>query len=243
MTLLVAPLEALTDRELSDPERRVLLVLFSFRGKNTNTVWPSVMSIAERANIKDHTRVSKLTTSLSKKGWLAKKKRGFTGCNEYELTVPARLSNLDSETNLAPETNMDGDTCSNLDSETSSNLDSDAKYKEQTNEQTKEHIAFFGEATTKDERFDVLWQWWPNDLGNKGGREAARGQWLKIPKALHAEIASAIQAQVSQKRAHIAEGNWQPNLPHVENWLKKKRWTDAVPEFCQPSNVDEDVAV
>ncbi|MFA5387723.1 MAG: helix-turn-helix domain-containing protein, partial [Candidatus Paceibacterota bacterium] len=137
MSLLIAPLEALTDALLSDPERRVLLSLFSFRGKNTNTVWPSVESIAERANINDHTRVSKLTASLASKGWLTKKKRGFTGGNEYKLDVPARLdtsTNLDSDAKLVPDTKP------NLDSDASSNLDSDAKYKEETSEQTSEEV-------------------------------------------------------------------------------------------------------
>ncbi len=68
MSLLVAPLEALTDKMLSDPERRVLLSLFSFRGKNTENVWPSSKEIAERANINDITWISKLTKSLCEKG-------------------------------------------------------------------------------------------------------------------------------------------------------------------------------
>lgn len=141
MILLIAPLEALTDPLLTDPERRVLLSLFSFRGKDTNTVWPSITAIAERANIADQTRVSKLTASLASKGWLTKRKKGFTGCNEYKLEVPSRLDetpNLDSDAKLEAATN------SNLDSQTNSNLDSDAKCKEQTNEQTneqKKHIA------------------------------------------------------------------------------------------------------
>ena len=137
MNLLIAPLEALTDDLLSDPERRVLLSLFSFRGKVTNTVWPSVELIAERSNIKDHTRVSKITTSLAAKGWLSKRKRGFTGCNKYELTVPSRL---DSGANLDSGAILDTDANSNLDSNASSNLVSGAKYKEQTNEQTNEEL-------------------------------------------------------------------------------------------------------
>ena len=135
MSLLIAPIEALTDALLSDPERRVLLSLFSFRGKNTDTVWPSIESIAERANMGDQTRVSKITTSLAAKGWLTKRKKGFTGCNEYKLEVPSRLDvspNLDSDAKLV------SDALSNLDGDAKSNLDSDAKYKEQTIEQTIE---------------------------------------------------------------------------------------------------------
>ena len=118
MSLLVAPLEALTDSLLSDPERRVLLALFSYRGKVTELVFPSLDALAARSNINDKTRVSKITTSLAKKGWLTKKKKGFTGCNQYTMCMPERLTNLDSETNLALETNLVADTKSNLDSDT-----------------------------------------------------------------------------------------------------------------------------
>lgn len=127
MSLLIAPLEALTDSRLSDPERRVLLSLYSFRNKNANTVWPSLSSLAERANMRDETRVSKLTKSLSEKGWLTKKKRGFTGSNQYNLTIPP---NLDSDTNLEPDANLDGNTNPNLDSDTKSNLDCESKCNE-----------------------------------------------------------------------------------------------------------------
>lgn len=145
--LLIAPLEALTDAMLTEPERRVLLALFSFRGKNTNTVWPSLETLSKRAIIKDKTRVSKLTKSLVTKGWLTKKRRGFTGGNVYTLMFPARLesgaqsdpSNLDSDTNLDTDAKLDADANSNLDSDTNSNLDSAAKNKEQTIEHTNEH--------------------------------------------------------------------------------------------------------
>jgi hypothetical protein len=74
--------------DLSALELRVLIALYSFRGKNTNTVWPSRESLAEVAGIKDPTQVSKITSRLAQKGMLTKKKKGFTGCNSYELIVP-----------------------------------------------------------------------------------------------------------------------------------------------------------
>ena len=120
MNLLVAPLEALTDSLLSDPERRVLLALFSYRGKVTELVFPSLDALSERSNINDKTRISKITTSLAKKGWLTKKKKGFTGCNQYTMCMPERLTNLDSDAKLVLDTKLDVDT--------KPNLDSDAKY-------------------------------------------------------------------------------------------------------------------
>ena len=68
--ILVAPLEALTDPELTDQERRVLLALFSYRGRLTENVWPTREQIGERANIKDLAAVGKRTSALAKKGWL-----------------------------------------------------------------------------------------------------------------------------------------------------------------------------
>lgn len=151
------------DSRLSDPERRVLLALFSFRNKSTDTVWPRVEWLACRAGIVDVTRVSKITRSLADKGWLTKKKRGFSGYMQYTLSVPDEAtnlmnkSNLDCETklerkteektpeetanppNLDSESKFDQDTKSNLDSQTKSNLDSESKCREQSIEQSSEH--------------------------------------------------------------------------------------------------------
>lgn len=186
MSILIAPLEALTDSELTDPERRVLLALFSFRGKDTNTVWPSITVIAERANINDHTRVSKLTTTLATKGWLTKKKRGFTGGNEYVLAVPGRLSNLDSDANLEDKPKMDRETKPNLDSDTNSNLDSDAKckeeYIEQTNEQKKHMVDF-----------ESLWMAYPKREGSNPKNKALECYRARLREGVaHDEIARGL---------------------------------------------------
>lgn len=205
--------------------------LFSFRGKNTNTVWPSLASIASRANIADTPRISRLTSSLAKKGWLTKKKRGFTGGNEYVLTVPERLANLDSEAKLSPDDKLDGDDNSNLYSDDKSNLSPDDKckeeYKEQTKEDPEEH-PFFGDALWKSERFEIFWKRWPKDLGGKGGKQDAKAAWMKIPIAKHDEIAEAIQAQVANKYRLRAKGHFYANFQHVSRWLSKSRWEDEL---------------
>ena len=89
--ILVAPLEALTDPELTDQERRVLLALFSYRGRLTENVWPTREQIGERANIKDLAAIGKRTTSLAEKGWLVKFKKGFSGHMTYTMQFPSRL--------------------------------------------------------------------------------------------------------------------------------------------------------
>ncbi len=70
----------------------MLAVLYSFRDKNANTVWPSLEAIAERAGYSDRTQVSRMTTKLKDKGWLTKsKRRRVRGPNVYELMVPERI--------------------------------------------------------------------------------------------------------------------------------------------------------
>jgi DNA-binding MarR family transcriptional regulator len=88
----IVPIEAFFDTELTPAEFRMLAVLYSFRDKNANTVWPSLESIAERAGYSDVTQVSRMTTKLANKGWLDKSKRKrVRGPNVYELTVPDRI--------------------------------------------------------------------------------------------------------------------------------------------------------
>lgn len=130
MSLLIAPLEALTDPSLTDTERRVLLALYSFRNKHANTVWPSLEALAERALIKDIPRVSKITGSLAEKGWLTKRKRGFTGGNIYSLTEPTANELSDDAANLAEFTKLGEDTNANLAEFTKSNLAKSTKYRE-----------------------------------------------------------------------------------------------------------------
>jgi hypothetical protein len=194
--ILIAPLEALTDSALSDPERRVLLALFSWRGKTTETVWPSLSEIGERANISDPTRISKITSSLAAKGWLTKKKKGFTGCNEYTLNFPERLendfTNLDSDTKLDAKAKMDSDTNSNLDSDTNSNLDSDTKYKEQTIKQTIEQTNI-KKTKTKKTSDELDFSVWPEHS------KKLRDNWQKIPKRKAAGINQTVVDDFGEK--------------------------------------------
>lgn len=137
--------------DLSALELRVLIALYSFRGKNTNTVWPSLDSLSEVSGIADKTTVSKVTTRLSEKGLLTKKKRGFTGGNSYDLLVPEldassnldKTSNMDKLTivkisNLDKSSNLEKASKPNLDDSSNSNLDESSKSKEVTIEVTNE---------------------------------------------------------------------------------------------------------
>ncbi len=131
----IFPVELL-QLKLTETELRVLIALYSFRAKNTETVWPSLPNLADRAGIKDHTRVSKITRRLAEKGCLEKKKSGYKGNNLYRLIVPdigVESTNLDESANLDESTN------STLDKPTNTTLDESSKLNKHTNEQTIEH--------------------------------------------------------------------------------------------------------
>ena len=86
---LCAPLSALIDDRLSKSERLVLLGLYSFHDyKVDRPVFPSRKSLAKRSDLRDSTRVSKLTDSLTRKGWVTKKRKGFTNLIDYRLHIP-----------------------------------------------------------------------------------------------------------------------------------------------------------
>lgn len=84
----VVPLEVVQDRRLTLEQTRVLVALFSFRNKVTNTVWPSRAAIAERTGMHP-SNISGATTALVNLGWLVKEGTGgFSKSTRYTLCVP-----------------------------------------------------------------------------------------------------------------------------------------------------------
>lgn len=84
----IVPIEAWQDKRLRLESLRVLGALLSFRGKDTNTVWPSRQAIAERCRM-PVTKISEATSELEHLGWLRKEGRGgFSRATRYTITVP-----------------------------------------------------------------------------------------------------------------------------------------------------------
>ena len=85
----VVPIEVIQDKRLTLEQTRVLVALFSFRNKVTDTVWPSRAAIAERTGM--HTsNISSATTALVALGWLTKEGLGgHSKSTRYTLCVPA----------------------------------------------------------------------------------------------------------------------------------------------------------
>lgn len=87
-TFALVPIEVVADKRLTLEQTRVLIALFSFRGKNTDTVWPSRNAIAERTGMHP-SNISTATSMLVSLGWL--RKDGIGGrskATRYTITVP-----------------------------------------------------------------------------------------------------------------------------------------------------------
>jgi len=162
--ITVIPTELLA-HPLTPSELRVLIGLYSFRGKDTNTVWPSLEALSQRVGVKDKTQISKITTILHKKGFLEKKKSSFNGNNRYKLMIP----NLEEGTKLEELPNQEETTIPNLGKTTNSNLGKTTKdkhIKEQTKEQTNIYVSVSG--------------YWNEKLGSLGKTKFLK--WSKTRK-------------------------------------------------------------
>lgn len=84
----IVPLEVVLDKRLTLEQTRVLIALFSFRNKVTNTVWPSRAAIAERTGMHP-SNISAATTALVALGWLQKVGLGgHSKATRYTLCAP-----------------------------------------------------------------------------------------------------------------------------------------------------------
>ena len=217
MKYLVAPLQALTDDRLSNSERKVLLALYSFKGKS-DTVFPSLSAISERATIRDISQISRHTTSLAKLGWLTKKKRGFTGYNDYKLTLPI---NLAETPNLAETTNLSE--TPNLVENTKSNLVETTKCKEHTSQQTSQQSG-----VSPDQKFEMYDLWQPDSFFADQSRLAGL-EIEKIPperiNQIVAEFKSYWMARSnSWGRSSLTHREWQHKL--LTNVIRESRKGD-----------------
>ncbi len=82
------PIEAFADKRLTLEQLRVLGALFSFRSKNSDTVFPRRKAIAERCGM-HQSNISTATSALVRLGWLSKEgKGGHSKATRYTITVP-----------------------------------------------------------------------------------------------------------------------------------------------------------
>ena len=81
----IVPNEVIADHNLTLIETRVLIALYSYRDpKSTRPVWPGRSALSERCGYHPNV-ISNTTTSLARKGWIAKRQRGKKRTAVYEI--------------------------------------------------------------------------------------------------------------------------------------------------------------
>lgn len=90
----VVPIEVVQDERLTALQMRVLVTILSFRGRDTNLVWPKRSTIARRCGVSEQ-RISRATTALEELGWLTKEhggqSRGKGRPGAYRFHIPDHL--------------------------------------------------------------------------------------------------------------------------------------------------------
>lgn len=84
------PLAVLEDGDLTGPEFRLLLALYSMRHSEAFT--PDPFTLLSRAGVTSTSYLSRLSARLERKGWISKKRMGRYGFVRYRLHVPERFS-------------------------------------------------------------------------------------------------------------------------------------------------------
>lgn len=88
----LVPIEVIQDKRLTLEQTRVLIALFSFRSRTTDTVWPSRAAIAERTGMHP-SNISAATSALVTLGWLLKVgSGGHSKASRYTLCNPTTVA-------------------------------------------------------------------------------------------------------------------------------------------------------
>jgi hypothetical protein len=226
---LCAPLSVLIDDRLSKSERLVLMGLYSFHNYKTDRpVFPSRTSLAKRSDLNNTTRVTELTNSLAQKGWLTKKRKGFTNLIDYRLHVPAyvmwqtfgiELSKLIENTvpieNTVIIKTMTPKVIETMTSKVIETMTS-KEHTNLTNQINKPHIG-------GSDLFDRFW----NEYPKKVGRKKTYAIWQSINPS--EQDLNAMLINISDR---LHQGAWSLEtkqfIPHPANYLGGELWTDEI---------------
>ena len=226
---LCAPLSVLIDDRLSKSERLVLMGLYSFHDyKADRPVFPSRTALAKRSDLNNTTRVTELTNNLAQKGWLTKKRKGFTNLIDYRLHVPAyamwqmfgiELSKLIE--NTVPIENpviIETITPKVIETMTPKVIETmtSKEHTILTNHINKPHM---GES----DLFDRFWNEYPKQVG----RKKAHQTWQSMNPS--EQDLNAMLINISDR---LNQGAWSLEtkqfIPHASNYLEGEQWTDEI---------------
>lgn len=86
--------------------------------------------------------------------------------------------------------------------------------------------------------FGRVWDCFPVDLGAKGSKKNAFTEFrkLKPDKALISEMILAAKAQAAEKYSKRRAGQFAENFPHLERWIKHRRWEDEIQQLTAVSS-------
>lgn len=213
----VVPIEAFTDKRLTLEQLRVLGVLYSFKNKESNTVFPSRDAIAERCGM-HKANISMATSGLEKLGWVSKEgKGGHSRATRYTLHIPETVAQ--SATVAGQTTVAQSATGGVADQATRLPVAESATRKEQSSEQTT-----YGQ-------FDDFWNQYPKKVSKAEAEKA----WRKLkPKGqLLVDLMAGLDRQKVSRDWQKENGQF---IPHPATWLNKRRWEDEITNAGAPSN-------
>lgn len=170
-TFSLVPIDVVRDKRLTLEQTRVLIALFSFRNRVTDTVWPSRTAISERTGM-HISNISQATSALVELGWISKiGEGGFSKSTRYTLCAP------DLETVACSATVAESTTVARS---ATTPLAESATRKEQTIEHTKEQtkVALRTRSAAPVAPEDVPVQVWSD--------------WLQLRKAKKAPVTETV---------------------------------------------------
>jgi hypothetical protein len=214
---LVSPLAALVDLRLSHPERMVLLALYSYQGK-ARSVYPSREQLCHRSGVNSIQRISVMTSRLVKLEWLAKRKQGWTGRNQYYLQIPMYMiwksfgeALVTLDVTITPEVTVTGDITPTVTSEVTTN--------KQTILTNQINRPLMGES----ELFNFFFEQYPKQVG----RKQALTEWNKLN--LTEKDLNKIIINITDR---LTQGVWSLEtkqfIPHPANYLAGEQWDDEL---------------
>ena len=208
-TVVIDWINTIWETDLPPYSKYLACYLRKFMNSKHDMAWPSYSRIIHETGLSRMT-VSRYLGKLEQEGWIIRS-RGRKGKNtEYTACFPSSITER-----LA---NNSGSTSQVL-SSTSQILSSTSQVHELNN--NKQRI-------NKDALFGELWLSFDVEYGEKGSKKKAFDQFKKIPQDTAITLRDVLQNQLRAKKAQANSGEFFPNFPHVERWLRDRRYEDEI---------------